>query len=146
VSDAHDHRPVRVLVVDDEFFVRDFVARTLRKAGYQTETASDGRVALRIAEDPPPLDLLVTDLKMPGMSGADLGRALLRRDANVKVLVLTAYPDAVLEEEPATAGRQAVLSKPCTVKELLQAVSLILFGHIRGLEAPLMRVPRPPDP
>ena len=86
----------RVFVVDDEFFVRDFVARTLRKAGYQTETASDGRVALRIAAEPPPLDLLVTDLKMPGMSGADLSRALLRRDANVKVLVLTAYPDAVL--------------------------------------------------
>lgn len=116
--------------------MRDFVSRTLRQAGYQTETASDSRVALRIADGPTPLDLLVTDLRMPGMSGSDLARALLRRDAHLKVLVLTAYRDAVLEEDPTTAGRHALLGKPCTVTELLQAVSLILFGHIRGLEAP----------
>jgi CheY-like chemotaxis protein len=133
VSDAHQDRAVRVLVVDDEFVVRDFVSRTLRHAGYQTETASDSRVALRMADASSPLDLLVTDLKMPGMSGSDLADAFLRNDASVKVLFLTGYAESLVERAATPGSRQAVLGKPCTVTELLHAVSLILFGHIRGL-------------
>ena len=136
MSDGHEHPAIRVLVVDDEFVVRDFISRTLRQAGYQTDTASDSGVALKMVGASTPLDLLVTDLKMPGMSGADLARGLLRRDPHLKVLFVTAYADALLEQGVTVAHRQAILIKPFTVTELLHAVSLILFGHIRGLEAP----------
>lgn len=135
MADANQDRAVRVLVVDDEFAVRDFVSRTLRQAGYQTETASDSRVALKMAAGDPPWDLLLTDLSMPGMSGYDLAKAFLHRDAQVKVLFLTAYADSLVRDAEASS-REAVLAKPCTVTELLQAVSLILFGHIRGLAVP----------
>ena len=133
MSVAHQHTAVRVLVVDDEFVVRDIVSRTLRQAGYQTETASDGLVAIMLADAWSP-DLVVIDLRMPGVNGVDLARALLQRYEGIKVLFLTAHPDSVLEKDP-TANRQAILGKPFTVTELLEAVSLILFGHIRGLEA-----------
>ena len=136
MSDAPEHHAVRVLIVDDEFVVRDFVSRTLRQAGYQTETASDSAVALSIAEAWTPPDLLVTDLRMPGMNGVSLASALRRQDPRVKVLFLTAYADDLAGPDAALAGRQAVLRKPCTITELLHAVSLILFGHIRGPAAP----------
>ena len=134
MSEATEQPAVRVLVVDDEFVVRDFVSRILRQAGYQTETASDSGVALRIAEESPSLDLLVTDVKMPGASGADLARVLLRRNPHLKVLFLTGYADS-LDQDRMTTSQQAILSKPCSIAQLLHAVSLILFGHIRGLEA-----------
>jgi CheY-like chemotaxis protein len=133
VSNAEAQQTVRVLVVDDEFAVRDFVSRTLRQAGYQTETASDSGVALRMADDLTPLDLLVTDLRLPGVGGAELASTLLRRDTHLKVLFLTAFA-ASLQLDPAGAHRQAILAKPCTVTELLHAVSLLVFGHIRGPE------------
>ena len=132
MSDAPEHQPISVLVVDDEFAIRNFVARTLRLAGYEAETASDSGVALRMADAATRLDLVVTDLKMPGMSGADLARTLLRRHAHLKVVFLTAYADALPDPDPGTAHRVAILAKPCTVTELLHAVSLIVFGHIRG--------------
>jgi CheY-like chemotaxis protein len=134
VSDAHEHIAPRVLVVDDEFAVRDFVSRTLRQAGYQTETAPDGAVALMMVDTSPP-DLVVTDLKMPGVNGADLARSVLRRHEHLRVLFLTAYADSILEQDRPAGNRQAILGKPCSVTDLLHAVSLILFGHIRGLEA-----------
>jgi two-component system cell cycle response regulator CpdR len=134
VSDEGEPPATRVLVVDDEFAVRDFVSRTLRQAGYETETASDSGVALMIADAAGPFNLLVTDLKMPGMNGADLARALLQRFAHLKVLFFTAYAESLVEQDAKFASRQAVLGKPCRVAELLHAVSLIQFGHIRGPE------------
>ena len=135
MSDAHEHPAVRVLIVDDEFVVRDFVSRTLRQAGYQTETASDGGVAVSIADAWTSPDLLVTDLKMPGMDGLSLAGVMQRQDPHLRVLFLTAYADVLPELDAAMAGRQAVLGKPCTVRELLHAVSQVLFGHIDGPSA-----------
>jgi CheY-like chemotaxis protein len=134
VSGERELPAIRVLVVDDEFAVRDFVSRTLRQAGYETETASDSGVALMLADATEPFNVLITDVKMPGMNGGDLARALLQRFAHLKVLFFTAYADSLFEQDAKLASRQAVLAKPCRASELLHAVSLIQFGHIRGPE------------
>jgi two-component system, cell cycle sensor histidine kinase and response regulator CckA len=127
---------VCILVVDDQFVVRNFVSRVLRQAGYHTETASDGGVAIKVAETFQPLQLLLTDLKMPGMHGTELARAMRARDPGLKVLYLTGHADAAFKEALTLRTGEAFLEKPCTVTGLLEAVSFLLFGHPHGLDVP----------
>ena len=66
-----------LLVVDDDVDLRSLAQIILEQSGYQVLVAADGRQALQIAQqDPDPIDLLLTDLVMPGMDGAELGRQL----------------------------------------------------------------------
>jgi two-component system, cell cycle sensor histidine kinase and response regulator CckA len=132
LSEANQADVVRVLVVDDQFVVRDFVSRVLGQAGYLTATASDAGVAVKVAETFQPLHLLLTDLRMPGKSGIELARAMRARDPRLKVLYLTAFADSTFKEDVKLGKSEAFLDKPCTVQALLDAVSLVLFGHVRG--------------
>src|SRR5258708_797969 len=68
--------PRRILVVEDESSMREFVDRVLREAGYWTARMVDGEEALALAEHFGPFDLLLTDLMMPRMSGTELARRL----------------------------------------------------------------------
>jgi two-component system cell cycle response regulator CpdR len=123
---------VRVLVADDEFVIRDFLSRVLRQAGYLTETASDAGVAVMTAETFQPLDLLVTDIKMPGMNGIDLARAMQARVPRLKVLYLSAYAVSAFTKDGSLRPWEAFLNKPCSVQGLLEAVSLLLGDRNRG--------------
>ena len=128
--------PVRhVLVVDDEESVRRFVERALREAGYQTATAADGPEAIEAASRVPPFDLLVTDVMMPKMTGDELARRLRQSEPGVKVLYLTGFSDRLFKEKVTLWQDEAFLDKPCSVKGLLEAVSLLLFGKM-GTEQP----------
>ena len=130
---ASPPRTLRVLVVDDEEPVRKFVDRVLRDAGYQTTTAGDGPEALAAAQTMPTIDILVTDVMMPKMTGDELARRLRQQEAGVKVLYLTGYSDKLFKEKVTLWQDEAFLDKPCSVQGLRQAVSLLLFG---SLEAP----------
>jgi two-component system cell cycle sensor histidine kinase/response regulator CckA len=120
---------VRVLLVDDEEPVRRFVNRVLQEAGYQTTVASDGPEALELARTIEPLDLLVTDVMMPQMTGDELARRLRQQEPAVKVLYLTGYSDRLFKDKVTLWEDEAFLDKPCTVKGLQQAVALLVFGH-----------------
>jgi two-component system, cell cycle sensor histidine kinase and response regulator CckA len=122
-------RPLSVLVVDDEDLVRKFVERVLREAGYQTATASDGPEALAVARTLESFDVLVTDVMMPQMTGDELARRLRLTTPALKVLYLTGFSDRLFKEKVTLWADEAYLDKPCGVKGLLQAVSLLLFGH-----------------
>jgi CheY-like chemotaxis protein len=122
-------RPLSVLVVDDEDLVRKFVERVLREAGYQTATASDGPEALEVAAKLESFDMLVTDVMMPQMTGDELARRLRVTTPARKVLYLTGFSDRLFKEKVTLWADEAFLDKPCSVKGLLQAVSLLLFGH-----------------
>jgi len=122
-------RPLSVLVVDDEDLVRKFVERVLREAGYQTATASDGPEALEVAAKLETFDMLVTDVMMPQMTGDELARRLRVTTPALKVLYLTGFSDRLFKEKVTLWADEAFLDKPCSVKGLLQAVSLLLFGH-----------------
>jgi CheY-like chemotaxis protein len=121
--------PQSVLVVDDEEPVRRFVDRVLREANYRTTLASDGADAIKVAAEHGPFDILVTDLMMPQMTGDELARRLRQTDPGLKVLYLTGFADSLFKEKVTLWQDEAYLDKPCSVKGLLQAVSLLLFGH-----------------
>lgn len=119
-----------VLVVDDEELVRRFVERALRQANYEVSVAVDGAEAIRIAAEQGPFDLLLTDLMMPRLAGDELARRLRKEDPDLKVLYLTGFSDNLFTERVILWEDEAFLDKPCSVRTLLQAVSLLLLGRI----------------
>ena len=135
---AAPSRPRSVLIVDDEELVVKFVERVLREAGYQTATAPDGPEALEEAAKLETFDMVVTDLMMPKMTGDELARRLRLASPGVKVLYLTGFSDRLFKEKVTLWADEAFLEKPCSVKGLLQAVSLLTFGRF---DAPLQPGP-----
>ena len=123
----------RVLIVDDEESVRTFAERVLHAAGYTTAVAADGPEALRIAEGQDPFDLLLADVIMPDMRGDELARRLLRFQPDLKVLYFTGYSDQLFTEKTTLWENEAFIEKPVTMKGLVEAVSLMLSGHIQDL-------------
>jgi two-component system cell cycle sensor histidine kinase/response regulator CckA len=133
--------PIRALVVDDEEAVRRFVERALRGAGYETMAAKDGAEARDLVLKAGPPHILVTDQMMPVMSGHELGRWVRERHPSVKVLYLTGYSDHLFAAKESLWEDEAFLDKPCSMRGLLQAVSLLLF---RQLEVDLTSRPSAP--
>jgi two-component system, cell cycle sensor histidine kinase and response regulator CckA len=124
--------PYTVLVVDDEESVRKFVERVLREAGYRTALAADGTEAIDVAKGLGPLEMVVTDVMMPQMSGDELARRLRQTDPGLKILYLTGFSDRLFKEKVTLWEDEAFLDKPCSVAGLLEAVSLLLFGRFKA--------------
>ena len=123
-----------MLIVDDEESIRTFAARALREAGYDVVVASDGPDALAIAEQSGPFDLYLIDLLMPQMRGDEVARRLRRADPGVKILYFTGYSDSLFNEKKMLWQNEAFVEKPVSLNGLLEAASLSLFGHTRGLD------------
>lgn len=128
--------PQSVLIVDDEEPVRRFVDRVLREANYRTTLASDGADAISVAAEHGPFDILVTDLMMPQMTGDELARQLRLKEPKLKILYLTGYSDRLFKEKVTLWEDEAFLDKPCTMKSLLEAVSLLLSGRLDSSTKP----------
>src|SRR5262245_6750690 len=125
-------RQPRALIVDDQRFVVNFVDYVLRDAGYATETALSPVDALRTAETAHGFDLLITDLNMPCMNGAELARRLVDKDPDLKVLYFTGDRQGVFKHRAALTENESVLEKPCTMRELLAAVQSLLRNNDGG--------------
>ena len=119
---------MHVLIVDDEEPVRKFVDRVLRDAGYKTAVAGAGPEAIEMVSKSDPFDIVVTDVMMPHMTGDELARRLRQSHPHIKVLYLTGFSDNLFKEKVTLWEEEAYLDKPCSIKSLLQAVSLLLFG------------------
>jgi two-component system cell cycle sensor histidine kinase/response regulator CckA len=130
-----------VLVVDDEEAVLRFVDRVLRDAGYKTAVANNGAEAIEVAKKIGPLGALVTDVMMPGMTGDELARTLRQTEPALKVLYLTGYSDRLFKEKTMLWADEAFLDKPCTVKGLREAVSLLITGKFEAPEDPARVTP-----
>ena len=124
-------KSLMVLVVDDDQAVRDFVDRVLREAGYRTMVAGSGPEAIELAAKEP-IDLLLTDVNMPQMTGDELARRLRHDEPSLKVLYLTGFSDQLFNEKTTLWQDEAYLEKPCTIAGLLQAVALITVGHVQS--------------
>src|SRR5690606_25605634 len=115
----------RILFVDDAEGVREVGVAILKEAGYQVAGAMDGVEAIEIIRASPPFDLVVMDVVMPRMGGAELYEWLEREQPGIPVLVCTAYrPD-----EAATRLDRAqlpLLRKPYEAEALLRAVRALL--------------------
>jgi len=131
LHDAAERRACRVLVVDDDPSMLQYVNVVLVAAGYDTTLASDGAAALRTSETKGPFDVLLTDVMMPRMRGDELARRVRQKDAATRVLYLTGYSDKLFEDKGALDESEALLNKPCTPEGLLEALSLLLEGHVR---------------
>ena len=90
-----------ILLVDDEDDVRSVMKSMLRQRGYNVLDASSGADAIRLlADHTGPVDMLVTDVLMPGMSGRELYEHLSRRQPGLKVLFVSGYSDDTFGREP----------------------------------------------
>jgi two-component system, cell cycle sensor histidine kinase and response regulator CckA len=114
-----------ILVVEDEPAVRQLVAAALERAGYRVFEARDGEAALSLFnENEAAIDLLVTDLRMPQMDGAELVRLLRARAPTLKVICVSGYPGTGIDLT--VTGHY--LAKPFSKADLLNKVREVLDG------------------
>lgn len=115
----------RVLVVDDEASIRELLQKTLALAEYDVDLAPDGRTALerlRII----PYDLLITDLKMPGVDGLTVIREARRLKADIPVIIITGFSTEASAIEAVNLGVSGYLTKPFRVPRVLAAAAKAL--------------------
>lgn len=115
----------RVLVVDDEASIRDLLSKTLALAEYDVDTAPDGTTALdRMRAFN--YDLLIADLKMPGMDGLTLIRQAKRIKADLPVIIITGFSTESSAIEAVNLGVAGYLTKPFRVPQVLAAAAKAL--------------------
>jgi DNA-binding NtrC family response regulator len=107
-----------ILIVDDEANARTALAELLREEGYSVETAADGFKALGKMDESPP-DLVLTDLKMPGMGGVELLEKVKGIDDDIVVVVMTAFGAVETAVDAMKKGAANYLTKPLNVTELV---------------------------
>jgi two-component system copper resistance phosphate regulon response regulator CusR len=111
----------RILVVDDETRILNFVGRALRAEGFSADVAADGDTAIELASASS-YDLVVLDLVMPGRSGFDVLEEILARRPQQRVLVLSALGDVDSKVASLNLGADDYLTKPFSLDELLARV------------------------
>ncbi len=120
------YRGVSVLVVDDEAALRGVAARSLEHAGFRVVQAADGIQALEMVDRHGPPQVVITDLIMPGMSGAALARRLRDRWPALPVIFMSGYPREELQRQGALVADGELLAKPITPGELVASVAAAL--------------------
>jgi len=107
----------RILVVDDETSMRQLLEITLRKEGYRVTTARSGRKAVEAFENAP-YDLVISDIKMPDMSGVEVLRKVKEVAPETPVIMITAYSSAETAVEALRLGAYDYIAKPFKIDEL----------------------------
>ncbi len=126
-EDAATSEKTRVLVVDDERFIREVLADFLGMEGYQVRTAEDGAAASREL-DRSKYDVVITDLKMPNMGGLDLLREIERKSPEAVTIVMTGFGTVETAIDAMKRGAHDYVLKPFKVEQVLEIVR-------QGLEA-----------
>lgn len=115
----------RIMVVDDESILRMDLREMLEEAGYEIAAeANNGDLAIELAAAHQP-DLIIMDVKMPGMNGIKASR-IIQQSFHIPVLLLTAYSKTELVEKARHAGVVGYLVKPITERDLIPAVEMAL--------------------
>lgn len=112
-----------ILVVDDEVVIRDFFSRVLTK--YKVYTASSGIEALNIIRSNKP-DLVLLDIKMPGIDGIETLRQIKSVDKNIEVIMLSAFGTVKINMEAAKLGAYDSMSKPFDLEEINSVIKAAL--------------------
>jgi CheY-like chemotaxis protein len=118
--------------VDDEAAILRFVRNALTHFGYRVTTAESGAQALELFHREANFDLLLTDFMMPQMRGDELAAEIRARQPWLKVVYFTGFADALHEAHPEFSADETVITKPVTLAELHDAVSLAIYGHRGG--------------
>jgi DNA-binding response OmpR family regulator len=112
----------RLMVVDDEAVARVSLAEVLKLEGYEVHTAASGEEALSLLETSGPFDLMVLDLKMPGMDGLEVTEAVRELSPGTVIILLTAFATLETAIEAVRKGAHDYLLKPSVVPEVLESV------------------------
>ena len=116
-----ERRRPRILVADDERSMRELLAIVLRREGYEVLLAENGREAIAVIEKEP-IDLLISDIKMPDVSGVDVLRAAKRVDQDILGIMITAFASTETAVEAMRLGACDYLSKPFDIDLLKMKV------------------------
>ena len=144
---------MRVLVIEDELALREATRRILARNGYQVITAANGRDAITVAASHPGgIDLLVTDVIMPEMSGKEAADRIQALYPSVRVLFMSGYSEGILSAEGVLETGINLLEKPFTEKSLLAMLREVItlapgqpWDQAGGPPPPpLPRRPKPP--
>ncbi|MFL5498031.1 MAG: response regulator [Gemmatimonadaceae bacterium] len=116
-----------ILLVDDEHSVRAIVLKILRRAKYNVLEAENGEAALRIAaEYPGQIDLVITDMFMPGLRGPEVVQKIAPTRPGLRALFMSGYADQ--DARTGVPGGANFLNKPFSGQELAAAVEAVLKG------------------
>src|SRR5262245_55335164 len=128
----------RLLIVDDEIPILKLVTRILATDNYEITAASSGDEAAQMINSPgyPGVDLLVTDLMMPGLNGRELAMITRRRFPNTRVLYVTGFADRLFNDLSELSEGESFIEKPFGTDGLLEATRLLMFGQISDREEP----------
>ncbi len=136
-----------ILIVDDQKRLRKGLARSLSQGACQTLTAASGEEALRLLEERK-VELVITDLVMPGMDGMTLVRNVRKSTRNIEVVVITAYGSAESKQEARELGVAHYLAKPFDLPDLKSKVKELLERGTKERDektgrpsAPVLRFP-----
>jgi YesN/AraC family two-component response regulator len=108
---------INILVVDDESVIREVLEKILKKGGFSVSAVGNGRLALNYLKSYR-VDLLVTDIKMPEMSGLELLKEVKLRFPEVAVVVMTAFGDSYAVKDALLLGADEYITKPFKADEL----------------------------
>ena len=111
-----------ILIVDDEEVVRRSHLRSLSVTGCHAEAASDGQEALQVMERNP-FDVVLLDLRMPGLDGMEVLRMLKKRWPDSEVVVITGYPTIESAKEAVRLGANNYIAKPVGPDEVIKAAN-----------------------
>ncbi len=111
----------RILVVDDEDSIREYLAMMLEREGYDVQAAADGKKAVRLSSKES-FDAVITDIQLPGMTGIDLLSAFRESDPTVPIIIVTGHASQESAIEALNLGAFYYLLKPVSNEELKQVV------------------------
>ena len=126
---ARTSSPTRILVVDDEEYVRDLLRDILEKEGCEAVVAEGGHQALSLFENGS-FDAVFTDIGMPGMNGWELSRAVRQRNTNIPITVITGWGEAVGSQERQAAQVDWVLAKPFDAPQIAEMAHEVLRRRV----------------
>jgi CheY-like chemotaxis protein len=120
------HAGATVLVVDDESAVRAITSRSLERAGFSVLQALNGADALELVDQLGPPDLVLTDLMMPGVGGAELARILRERWPALPIMFMSGYSAEELRGQDGIGSDGELIQKPFTPRALVETVTMVL--------------------
>ncbi len=131
------HGPRTILIAEDEEALRKLTSSTLKQLGHTVLEAWDGAEAIKIAgQFDSKIDLLLTDVVMPGMTGSELALRLASTRPDTKVLYMTGYTDGAIAERGVLEAGRSILRKPFTHAQLIRSLDGI-FEEQLGKAAPI---------
>lgn len=118
-------RPLNVLVVDDDPLILTVVDLMVRHAGHTVRTASDGVAALDVLADAPS-DVIVSDIRMPGMDGLSLARLVRKDYPAIPIILMTGYLSEYSSGSATEIGVDCILKKPFKSTDLIEAIARLV--------------------